>query len=346
MKIKIISTHQEFLSISKIWKKIYLANDTNSFFQSYEWNYNWFLNNLHDQRLFIITFFEVNKREDIKAIFPCYIDSNGTLRLISDVHSDNCALLFNDCSIYDKINIFKLFKGLVEKEEGIRSINFLNLSGNESTPFLMNLFPNNSICEMLTLCSYLHIDKDGIFPDSVSYYRASHRKQIIKNLKKFISFKSSVICQGNNIFPFSQIINLRNTMINEGRRKIHFLTDEMVNTIKELYIKDLIIFHIVENNNHVVSINIILRNKDGFQFWIDLYNDIPQLNIYSINSFINNVSERGIKIGFGRGYYEFKVTNYLPSPKSLHIFYYSKSSALYYMYLLNGLLKNIFNINK
>lgn len=333
MKVKTIRTIAEFALLENIWKQIHSMANL-SIFQSFDWNYEWFVHNQKCDRLFILVFFEKDI-SDCKAIFPTYIDQKGCLRFIADIHSDIGDFLCSNCSTYDFFQIMTAFSIQIANEQKIRRVHLMNMSANNDVmPFLLHEFPKKSICLQSTIKSQILMDKEEEFPSSVSIYRASHRKQILKNLHKFSEYQTTIMEKKEEEFPWIDLKELRDLMIAEKRREYYFLTDEMIATIHNWYNKGLVMLHTVRYEEKLCAINIILKQNSGYQFWIDLYQNIPHINLFSINSFIQHVGKKNICIGFGRGYYGFKVVNFLPSPTILNEFYYSKSISDFILFMM------------
>ena len=345
MEIKIISTHQGFLKISEIWKKIYFANDSNSFFQSYEWNYFWYSNNLIDKDLFIVLFYKDSSFNSCQLICPTFIDENGVLRFISDNHADYCDVLRNELSQSDAESIANLFSNLVLKHKSIKKIHFMNfLKSNSSTNIILRKIDINTKYVQSTISSSFVLDKNMIFPYSAHHFKSSNRKRINKNFKKFSDYQYKVLNKIESRFPYNEIVYLRDIMVENGRRKIDFLTDNMIKTINCLYDIGLVDVNIVSYNNKVKSLMIILKKQNSHQLWVSLFIDIPHISIFTINSFLQSINSTvDIKIELGRGFYDYKILNYAPTPLHLHEFYFAKSKVNYFIFLLHLQLKIYLN---
>ncbi len=337
MKIKIISTHQEFLSISKIWKKIYLANDTNSFFQSYEWNYFWYSNNLIDKDLFIVLFYKGSLFNNCQLICPTFIDENGVLRFISDNHADYCDVLKNELSQSDAESIASLFSNLILKCKSIKKIHFMNfLRSNSSTNIILRKININTKYVKSTVSSSFVLDNKLVFPYSARHFKSSNRKRINKNIKKFSDYQYKVLNKIESKFPHNEIVYLRDIMVGDGRRKKDFLTDNMINTINGLYNIGLVDVNVVSYKNQVKSLMIILKKQNSYQLWVSIFIDIPHISIFTINSFLQSINNTiDVKIELGRGNYDFKILNYSPTPLDLYEFYFAKNKINYLIFLLH-----------
>ena len=126
--------------------------------------------------------------------------------------------------------------------------------------------------------------------------------------------ESVILHYKKHIFPKKELFDLRDSMIRLGSRDYDFLTDERLHLIEYLYNLDIVIIHLMKNEDCVSSCNIILkRSFKEFMFWIDLFDDSKMINIASYIRFIEAVSlESSVVINFGRGRYFYKISNFSP----------------------------------
>ena len=341
MQYRIISSQKNFLKIAEIWKIKYLTSDNYSFFQSYEWNYYWYLNNLIDTKLFIILFYKENYKHECNLICPTFIDKKGTLRFISDNHSDFCDVLANNLLATDCTTISKLFSELILNHSEIKKVNFKNFSKNNSyiSILLSKLEFNSKYFQTVSSSSFI-LEKKKHFPYSASHFKASNRKRINKNIKKFSNYECRLVNSNNLEFPRKTLVRLRDYMVKKGSREINFLNDDMIKTINYLYDNHLINFNMVSYKNEVKSIIIIFKKQNSYQLWISLYMEIPHISVFTINSFLQSImSKEDVRIDLGRGVYKFKTMNYAPTSLLLYEFYFSKSNIDYFIFIFNKILK-------
>jgi len=341
MQYRIISSQKDFLQIAEIWKIKYLISDNYSFFQSYEWNYYWYLNNLIDKKLFIILFYKENYKHECSLICPTFIDEKGALRFISDNHSDFCDVLANNLLVTDCTAISKLFSELMSKHSEIKKVNFKNFSKDNSyISILLSKFEFNSKYFQTASSASFILEKEKQFPYSASHFKASNRKRINKNIKKFSNYEYKLVNSNNLEFPRKILVRLRDYMLKKGSREIDFLNDDMIKTINYLYDNHLIDLSMVSYKNEVKSIIIIFKKQNSYQLWISLYMEIPHISVFTINSFLQSIrSKEDIRIDLGRGVYKFKIMNYAPTSLLLYDFYFSKNNLDYFIFIFNKILK-------
>jgi len=341
MQYKIISSQKDFLKIAEIWKIKYLTSDNYSFFQSYEWNYYWYLNNLIDKKLFVVLFYKENYKHECNLICPTFIDEKGALRFISDNHSDFCDVLTNNILATDCTAISKLFSELILNHSEIKKVNFKNFSRNNSyiSILLSDIEFNSKYFETASSSSFI-LEKEKQFPYSVSHFKASNRKRIRKNIKKFLNYEYKLVNSNNLEFPIKILVRLRDYMLKKGSRDIDFLNDDMIKTINDLYDNHLIDISMVSYKNEVKSIIIIFKKQNSYQLWISLYMEIPHISVFTINSFLKSISsKKDIRIDLGRGLYRFKIMNYAPTILPLYEFYFSKNNLDYFIFIFIKILK-------
>jgi len=94
MKIRYVTTLDEFKSLEDKWEKLFLELNL-SVFQSFEFNFfSWvqeFESNTNNKLCIVI----IEKDNSICSILPLYIDSFRRLRFINDNHIDFCDILSN-----------------------------------------------------------------------------------------------------------------------------------------------------------------------------------------------------------------------------------------------------------
>lgn len=341
MKVKLILKQDEFLQISKIWNRKYKEVEDRPFFQSFEWNYSWYFNNLIEEKLFIILFYEEDYLQDCKLICPTFIDKKGVLRFISDIHSDFCDVLANNLSELDCNKITRLFTELIDNQRGLKSINFKNFSKNNSyvNALLKNIDVNYFYFQNVSSSSF-SLENGNLFPNSAPHFKSSNRKRINKNIKKFSKYEPKLIKSISSDFPKEDILRLRNYMLENGNRKLDFFNDNMIETVRSLYDKGLVEINMVSYDFQVQSIIIIFKSQNSYQLWVALYMNIPHISVFTINSFLQLV-KGDVRIDLGRGLYNFKIMNYAPEVLLLNEFFYSKSKLNYFKFIFKLRIKSV-----
>ena len=66
------------------------------------------------------------------------------------------------------------------------------------------------------------------------------------------------------------------------------------------------------------ALSFILKNSDNYLFWISLFDNSKMIHIYNYILFMEAVSGNNkIQISFGRGDYDYKITNFKTDVKQL-----------------------------
>ena len=312
MEIKIISSLEGLQEIQNHWVRLFDLGEY-SVFQSFEFNYySWEfeLSKNKLNRLFIILL----KNEEVDAIIPLYLDSNKRLRFINDHHADFCDYLSND--VIDFSLLYSYLKQVVD----FRSIRLMNVKLQANMyKSIVELNSVSTVIRSISEYSDLSIEK-GEFPYNVLHYR-SHQKHRINKAYRTHQEKESIIftCK-EKPFPKKDILFLRDYMIKKSIREYNFLTNDRLCLIENLYNAGFLILHFVRDGDCINSCNIMLKNSSKeFMFWIDLYDNLQMINIFSYAIFMKKKSLKyPVTINFGRGRYFYKVSNFAPNFNSLY----------------------------
>ena len=340
MKIRIISEIKELNSIKDDWDDLYAKADYSTF-QSFEFNYYSWLTELSKAKGNQLCVVLLATNERTCAILPLYIDFNKRLRFINDKHADFCDVLSKEKFDFEDVlsEIRKHFK--------LYSVHFINLTEDS---FLYALYKKkvwkNSLLKPFEKYSTLNLDK-GTFPYNVLKYTSKQKTEFRRIKKKSAENTHHFLLKDNSNFPIQDIYQLKERMIGLGLRKANFLNEDRLILLKELYNSNRMIVSMVKSKSNICAISFILRNTNEYLFWIDMYDNSKMINIYNYISFIERISqENNIKINFGRGVYDYKVTNFKPDIKQLFAFYIfsNKLQLLIFLFVDNikEILKSIY----
>ena len=334
MQIKIVDNNVDFKKLKSKWKYLYKKDNQYSVFQSFEFNYFSWTNDIQykDSKLTIICIEIKNK---ICSIFPLYIDSDKRVRFINDTHADFC-----DCLTTKNLD-FQLVLDIIKDKFTYHQIKLINLKKESKLLSLKN------IPTTLKTSSYSFLNLDmGNFPENYKIYK-SKQKTEFKRIIKINSINiHSIICSEKSKFPIEEIKLLRKEMISLGYRSKKFLPISMIDLLKELYDRKFVVLSIVQDASKVKAISFVTSRLENHMFWIDMFDDSKMINIFNYISFISKKSfNNQININFGRGLYRYKIKNFLPHERYLHsiLIYNSKWQELRYKLQTNlvKLLKNV-----
>lgn len=323
MRIKLISDILDFKELEKDWDRLFRNKNNYSNFQSFEFNYySWkYSLSKSDNILSIVVLFE---SQNIQSILPFYIDKRLRLRFINDIHADFC-----DCLTNMDIDFDIVVKEL-QSNFKIKYFDLINIKNDSS--ILQKIIPSYYKPVSSSEYSILRLEK-GVFPENYSKYKSKQKTEFRRIIKKYKEKTHEVIDCNISEFPFSEIKNLRRSMIQSGLRKNSYLPDGQLFLIEKLYNKGKIILSIVKTDNKINAISFVIKDAIEYLIWIDLFDKSKMINIFNYISLLSVLSyEKSIKINFGRGMYGYKLYNFLPFSKklfSLRIFS-SKRYELYY----------------
>lgn len=332
MEFKIIRDAEECIKFKDNWTDFHNKCKQSTVFQSFDWNYHWYNLELTNNKLFVIVFFQ-SSFKDIKALFPLYVDQKGTLRFIADIHCDFSDFLFDSDSTSELISIIKLFSKIIEDTNEVKAIELQNLKQNSL--WLADLVNNQDYKRFIyqtNAYSYINIDYSKELFDSFAKLNSKQKNKLKKDYKQNSKFLSRFY--GNEIsFPIEKVMNIVNDMVKRGDRNNDYLNEQLINLIKTMYISGILKIHETYSDNETVAIQFILVQNNEYIFWIDLYKDIPLINIYSYLRFIElnfeNIEIRKEKLNFGRGLYDYKTVKFQPVKEIQLTYFYAKSNFVF-----------------
>ena len=311
MQYKVIIDIKEFKLLEPEWNLIFERN-TYSVFQSFVFNYySWkeILTHSDSNSLFIIKIIQDNITV---GFFPLYNDKKNTLRFINDVHSDFCDLVLDK-----EIDLKKLFQFILN-DCNQKKIQLINLKEN-SILTQFNSYQNQYNFSFSVSANYsdLEVDK-GIFPGNCNKLFSKQKTEIRRIIKKNPNYKHELLSISQCDFPIIEILRLKEKMIKNGNRNNNFLSLKQLKLIEKLYYNKYIEISLIKDNE-VRAISFIMRNTNESMFWIDLYDDVQMVNLYNYISYISLKSaDNKVCINFGRGAYNYKISNFAPNIRELY----------------------------
>ena len=312
MKVQIINKKSKLVELSSDWKRL------NSLYNSKIFScYDYIISVIDSKNynLFILVVFDSSDR--IISILPMH-KKNNFLFFLNYEHSDYCEII-GQTQCLDK----SFFQTII-KQNNLRGIIFNNLISPISN---LNTFKSNS-------CSFLNLKKTKNFPSNFTHLVYRQRRRLSRILNKY-NYTHQIIKYPEN-FPQSVINDIKNDMISRGIRPEKFMDNYMLNLIKSLYEKNILIISCVKDKrDKSVAISFVLEQDKTFYFWIDLFLNISMINIYNNISFIKEISEvKSAKFDFCRGIYNYKKQNFSPNEIDLYTSFLIKSKLISYLYNL------------
>ena len=312
MRVQIINKKSKIVELSSDWKRL------NSLYNSKIFTcYDYIISVIDSKNynLFILVVFDNSER--IINILPMH-KKNNFLFFLNHKHSDYCEILGPTENLNQSF-----FLTILEKYK-LRGIIFNNLISPISN---LNTFKSN-------ICSFLKLNKAKNFPSNFTHLVYRQRRRLSRILNKY-DYTHQIIKYPEN-FPQSVINDIKNDMISRGIRPEKFMDNYMLNLIKSLYEKNILIISCVkDDSDKSVAISFVLEQDKTFYFWIDLFLNISMINIYNNISFIKEISEvKSAKFDFCRGIYNYKKQNFSPNEIDLYTSFLIKSKLISYSYNL------------
>ena len=306
MRIEIIDSIEEFRELKTDWDFLYDKDEKYSVFQSFDYNYySWIYEYKDSNSKLSIVRVELNSR--ICSIFPFYMDERKRIRFINDIHSDFC-----DCLTTKSLD-FRLIEDVLRVKFMFHHIQLINLK--RESKFLS--FQNVSLKSKNSTYSFLTLEK-GVFPENFKSYKSKQKTEFRRILKRNKDNKHLIINADSAEFPFTEIKLLRNEMIGLGLRKKSFLPDTQIDLLKQLFDKKHVVLSLVRDNTKFKAVSFIITRFDKHLFWIDMYDESKMISLFN---YINLMSKKSLKnsiiINFGRGLYNYKISNFLPEKRDL-----------------------------
>ncbi len=329
MHYKVITDIREFKLLEPEWNLLF-DRHIYSVFQSFVFNYySWkeILTHSSSNSLFIIKIIQNNISV---GFLPLYNDKTNTLRFINDVHSDFCDIILDK-----EIDLNNLLQFILN-DCNQKKLQLINLKEN-SILTQFNNYRNqyNFSFSVSEKYSDLEVDK-GIFPGNCNKLLSKQKTEIRRIKKKNPNYKHEVLSVIYCTFPTNEILILKEKMIKNSSRNNSFLPLSQLNLIKKLYDNQYIEISLIKDND-VKAISFIMKNKNESMFWIDLYDDVQMVNLYNYISYISLKSvDNKVSINFGRGMYNYKISNFAPDIRELYALHIFSSKSLKISYIIKS----------
>ena len=311
MDIRIISEIKEFKQIQKDWIDLFYLGDY-SIFQSFEFNYYSWEAELSKNKQNSLCIVVVEKQDILVAILPLYIDYRKRLRFINDRHADFCDLLINDnCDL-------GIILSYIRKKVPYNSVQFINL---KEDAFIYDFYKKRDVKNGYVKDFEQYSDlvlSGGIFPDNYDRYK-SKNKAVFRRIKRKNNDKAyCLFSKEKETFPIREVNILKERMIRLGLRSPDFLNNNRLLLLQKLFNSDKLLISMIRKDMEIYAISFILKNSDEYLFWISLFDNTKMIHIYNYILFMEEIScNNKIKISFGRGIYDYKITNFKPDVKQL-----------------------------
>lgn len=346
--IEVIYNINALDKIRENWERLF-SKSHNIIFQSFNYtrlSWEFIANENYKNRLHILLSF--NKKNELIAIFPFYIDHHSTLRFINDKHTDFCDLIIdsnpeNHYSIFEELSLYIINCSL------IKSIKLINICPSSPLIPYLKIFNKNAFIYSSNEYSYVCLKKAINILDVNFTYLNSHRRKALNSIiRKKGEYDLKVFRKDIDMFPEVQLNYLIKIMVDNKSRSKSYFNNNFLNFIRECYDLNLIEIPILFNSNLPISLGITFINEYNTYLvrWIILYVE-PKYNLWNNILYMDfKSSENDLIMNFGRGAYDYKMKNFKPIVENLYNIVYSKSlfGKLKFLFLINfNYIYNIIN---
>ncbi|HSN61174.1 MAG TPA: hypothetical protein VLR49_09570, partial [Ferruginibacter sp.] len=276
-----------------------------------------FLIHNKSNRLFFIV---VKRNHLIVAYLPLYIDKNKILRFVFDKHTDYCACVGEQL---DHLSVKDLCKIILQEKE-IRGIEFDNLlPADELLNYTRHYLGTGSVIFSYNNHSFLET-KPG---EGMLLHLKSKEKSELKRITKKNEAFPFEIFDRQMEYPLQKVKALRDSMIKSKTRGNDFLEDNFIDFTRLLFEAGELEIFAKSDGERLVSASFVLINNKGKRIvWIDMYDDVPFVNLSAYIEYINHLEKNNLPyLSLGRGSYDYKSKNFLPQIENLYNLRYHKS---------------------
>lgn len=321
--IKLISDIPSLETFRPFWDEIFDSDYYATPFQHYDY-INLSLK-LHDNntRLYIITVIDQPTNKYV-AIFPFLLEKNGVLVFINSTHSDFCKPLISPN--YNHFPLYQEVAGYINNDKNVKGLSLDNIVADSFLLSGFRPFFKNVIC--LDVNYYLTVDivNDNTDKDSVYAIRniSSKKRGLLKKQKNQLFDNGFVFglknIRNNDVFPSEDVESLIDFMIAEGTRTKTYFSHKMRDFIYNLYCSGLLSIATLYKDNILMSCAFMFYDNKKTEYieWVILQRNKSfnmATNLLLIDYLYNN--HQNSTINFGRGIYDYKLTNFHPDVKPL-----------------------------
>jgi len=325
--IKIICTEHEFESLKSEWKDLFSRLNYVTPFQSFDFNYNLWTIFEKDASLYIVCVYRQSDKKLI-AIFPCIKKRSGVLQFINHIYADYCMPIidYEACKDY---YIYREFADYIKSDDSVAGFMFDNLREDCYLIGIMGyLFRGTQTRISNKWTSFLLNYKDSGYKDFVNSLSqlSSKDKYKIKNIiKKSPISELRLFNIKDSIYPKEIVDEIIKHMIKSGLRTNAYFTYDFRLFLERLYNAGLLTIACTFDGNKPLAANIYLIKDNEYIDWLAIYIDRRHntTNLLQMMELIYNNS--GGTFNFGRGLYDYKVSNFKPEIHNLYRIEYSKS---------------------
>lgn len=318
--IQIIDSIEPFKELESEWDFLFNNAANVTFFQTFR--YNWIAwKNFSTEKDNLHILLEYSGDGELHAIFPFYIDSKKRLRFINDRHTDFCNAIISK----EIISVYSIMHDVwksIEEDKSIKTVLMDNVL--QTSPILSywKVFCGNAFVFSQTEHSWLVCKKsENIFND-FKHLNSKERKRLIKLDKQSRQCDMTVYNISNSPYPEHIVNAIVEQMTASGLRSSSYLNDSMRTFMRELYESGLVELPILCKNGEPMALSFIFANdqKTFGMRWVTLYKS-KEYNLWHNVRYMSTKAEYcDSVVDFGRGGYDYKMSNFHPQVENLYRF--------------------------
>ena len=343
--IDIITDVRSFEQLKKEWERIE-CNPELRIFQTYVWcrtAWDSCVSKENGVRLWILYWHQEGK--DDTVIFPFYIDRQRRLRIIMDTHSDICDSVHGPSNI-NRHWAYKEAAEIIRCEKSISSVFLQKMDGRSELLNYFSVLLPGCVVSRDNAFSWLVAEQSDSFIAGQKQFRRKDRDRLKAIARKKDGFDFKILSLSNgDTFPEGYVVDLRKTMIGWRRRDASFLTDHMINFIKEIYISGKCEIPVLVKDGCVSALAFRLLKGNWISYWIVLYKEQRLTTELYLAYMMQKTQECGCVFDFGVGTYGYKLGVFRPKLGATFSLRYARNLFCHLLCLINAnvrLLKDLF----
>lgn len=310
--VQVFETSDGFRSLEKVWR----VNEQNGklrIFQTYDWCVNaWekILSRDKKNSLFLLKWSQDGKDDVI--IFPFYIDKDGTLRFILDIHNDNNDVVISDEDV-NRHWVYREVSDVILKDSRIKSVWLQKMRGDSEALNQLAVCLPGALVAKDNAFAYIKVNETGDFAASQKHFRSENRKHVRKLLKQAEARDYELMRKDRGVaYPRVEICKLRDAMIANGDRAMGFVTDEMIDLAGAMYDLGACEIPVFRQDGQIISLEFRLLKGDYSLDWIYLSTDPRTGTEINVKYCVDRAKTQVGVIDFGVGAYEYKILTTRP----------------------------------
>ena len=314
--IRIIETVSAFDNLKPEWERLQ-AGEEMRVYQTFQWSrlaweYELALN--PKNALWIVVW--TNNRDGDCVIFPFYIDASHTLRFIEDFHSDVCNAVYQPGK--NRYYCYKEVAEAIRAETRVKHVWLHKMPGSSEVLHGLGVHLKHSLVYKDNGYSFIDLPKTNDAVNEMQYMNAKDRAVIKSYLRKAADYEFRCISASKgDLFPREILLQLREDLLKNTKRKIAFFPDSLLHFIEAFYQTGRTEIAILERKDRVVALSFRHLKAKRSISWIFMYTDPKAVTLLDAKYIQYKAALEAIRVDFGVGTYAYKLGNFRPQVEVL-----------------------------